>query len=79
MSDVLRIIVNQYSPWMILNETHPNHCRGISCEIIQYLSRSLNFSYKLIHQDGINTGHQLDNGTWTGSIGMIQSGVSLLG
>lgn len=76
MDKNLKIIVNQYPPWMILSKTDPNHCEGVSCEIIKYLSRSINFTYQFVHQNGIDTGQQLENGTWTGSIGLIQSGVS---
>ena len=78
MSEHLRIIANQYSPWMILDESYSNDCRGVSCEIIQYLSQSMNFSFEFIYQNAINTGYRLGNGTWTGAIGMIQSGVSYL-
>ena len=72
MSSHLRLMVNPHPPWLFnLNGTN---CAGVLCSVIQYLSTSLNFTYKYIV--GTHIGDQFPNNeTWTGFMGQFQSNV----
>lgn len=72
MSRHLRLVAELCRPWILLNNDQV--CTGIQCNLLKYLARSLNFTYQIITtKDG--SGFQLDNGSWTGMIGMIERNV----
>ncbi|XP_076315826.1 glutamate receptor ionotropic, kainate glr-3-like [Tachypleus tridentatus] len=68
----LRIAVEEWEPWIQVDETADGNMtiNGPMAQVLQYLSRSINFTYELKrpfdHEWGI-----LTNGSWTGMIGMI--------
>ena len=63
MLNNLRAIVSPNNPWFLLN----NHtdCEGILCHLFKYLSKSLNFNYTFI----VNNGSQVSKGTRDGNYG----------
>ena len=71
----VRLVALLISPWL---EVHQNNkYSGIQVNLMNYIARSLNFTYEIsIIYDG--AGLKLDNGTWTGMIGRIQNNVILL-
>ena len=71
----LRILGTVFKPWLTIKSN--NDCEGIQCDLIKYLSRSMNFTFEFIGQV-IGTGHQLPNGSWTGCIGRIDRDVSFM-
>jgi hypothetical protein len=73
----LRLDVNPHNPWIVINETiDKQYCEGIQCQLLKYVSKSLNFSYEFI-TDGNRTGHKSSNNSGTGAIGRIFRNVRL--
>ena len=72
----LTLTATHFPPFMFLNENDSINCKGITCNLIKYLSRSLNFTFDFIkYREKIS--YRLPNGNWTGLIGLIQQGVCL--
>ena len=46
MSKHLRVVASTIVPWIMRINDH--ECKKILCELIKYLSKSLNFTYNLI-------------------------------
>ena len=75
MYEHLRLSATQFPPFMFLNENDNINCTGITCNLIKYLSRSLNFTYEFIkYSEKIS--FRLPNGSWPGLIGLFQRDVS---
>ncbi len=74
----LRLAINPHNPWIVINETiDKQYCKGIQCEILKYVSKSLNFTYEFIREsDG--PGYELSNGSWKGHIGRIVKDVRFI-
>ncbi len=64
-------------PWIFITETiDKQYCTGILCGFIEYVSKSLNFSYEFVKElDGI--GQELSNGSWIGFMGRILKDVRM--
>jgi len=72
----LRLVINSHNPWIIVNQTiDKQYCEGIQCELLKYVSKSLNFTYEFIC-DKMGMGYQLENKTWNGFFGRIDRNVS---
>ena len=76
MYEHLRLTATHFMPFMDLSDNDIYNCKGITCNLIKYLSRSLNFTFDLVINN-VREYKQLENGSWTSVIGLIQSGVSL--
>ena len=73
MIDHIRLVASKISPFFEVN--HNNTYSGITLNLVNYIARSLNFTYEiLINYDGSE--YKLDNGTWTGMIGKIKNNVN---
>jgi hypothetical protein len=49
MNSHLRLDVYPVNPWIVINETiDKEYCKGIQCELLKYVSKSLNLSYQFI-------------------------------
>jgi hypothetical protein len=74
----LRLAINPHNPWIVINETIDNqYCEGIQCQLLKYVSKSLNFSYEfIIDRDGV--GYELSDNSWKGFIGRIVNNVRLI-
>jgi hypothetical protein len=73
----LRLVVDPtVIPWVFITETiDKQYCTGILCGLLEYVSKSLNFSYEFVKElDGI--GHELSNGSWVGFMGRILKDVN---
>jgi len=74
----LRLAINPHNPWIVINETiDKQYCEGIQCQLLKYVSKSLNFSYEFI-TDGNRTRQKSSNESWTGPIGRIFNNVRLI-
>jgi hypothetical protein len=73
----LRLVIDPHNPWIVINETiDKQYCEGIQCQLLKYVSKSLNFTYEFIREsDGI--GHELSNNSWKGFIDRIFNNVRL--
>jgi len=71
----LRLIIDPNIPWIYVNQTiDKQYCEGIQCQLLKYVSKSLNFSYEFVFEkEGIEYG--LENKTWTGFMGAINRNV----
>ena len=70
---MLRLAASTQPPWMIMNsvESGNKYCEGITCDLIKYLSWSLNFTVlPVLDPDTIS--YILKDGSWTGPIGLLQ-------
>ena len=77
MYDHLRLTATPLMPYMdLIDHDHKLGCKGITCHVIKYLSRSLNFTYDLVTFKGPVI-EVLKNGSWGGTFGYIERGVSL--
>ncbi len=73
----LRLAIDPHNPWIVINETiDKQYCEGIQCQLLKYVSKSLNFTYEFIIDRGEN-GYELSNGSWNGFIGRIFKNVRL--
>ncbi len=52
----LRVLVFPHQPWFIFSSNNNQLCDGILCELIKYLSKSLNFTYSFYVDN-----YQIDN------------------
>lgn len=74
----LRLVVDPHYPWIVVNQAiDKQYCKGIQCELLKYVSKSLNFTYEYI-LDKHGDGDQLRNKTWIGSVGTIFNNVGLI-
>jgi hypothetical protein len=66
----LRLAIDPHIPWIVINETiDKQYCEGIQCDLLKYVSKSLNFTYEFIlESDRIE--HDLSNGSWNGITGI---------
>ncbi len=73
----LRLAINPHIPWIFIKETiDKQYCEGIQCQLLKYLSKSLNFTYEfIIESDGV--GQELSNVLWKGFISRIFNDVRL--
>ncbi len=58
----LKIVIEPFiDPWITVNEISdkPN-CNGIQCQLLNYVSKSMNFSFEFVYE-AYETGHKLDN------------------
>ena len=79
MNKHVGLVAEMVRPWIYkINNNHNNStCGGIQCHLLVYLARSLNFTYDIkTNKDG--SGYQLENGSWTGMIGIIERNVRLI-
>ena len=76
MNNHLKLTGMQFPPFMFLDENDKYDCHGITCNLIKYLSRSLNFTFEFIKY--INQVSISQNGNWTGPFGIVQQGVRYL-
>ena len=75
MTKHITIVASAIKPWFYYLGQNKNDCFGIQCNIINYLARSLNFTYNvLISMNGI--GVKLPNNSWSGAIRMLLDNVS---
>ena len=74
MPDRLVLVAEPFEPWMTLIN---NNCIGILCNIINYLSMSLNMTYKII-TIASGYGYQLPNNSWTGMFSTIFKNVRII-
>ncbi len=73
----LRLVINPYNPWIVINETiDKQYCKGIQCELLKYVSKSLNFSYEFVI-GGNDKKDESSNELWTGRIDRIFKNVRL--
>jgi hypothetical protein len=71
MDSHLRLDIYPHNPWIVINETiDKQYFKGIQCELLKYVSKSLNFSYQFII-DGNEKRSESNNELWTGNIGRI--------
>ena len=71
----LRIVLDPLPPWIYLNKSKgEQHCTGIQCQLLKYISKSLNFSYEFII-DKQGMGYELKNKSWNGFMGQIARNV----
>jgi hypothetical protein len=77
MHSHLRLAIDPHKPWILINETiDKQYCEGIQCDLLKYVSKSLNFTCEfVIESDGV--GHELSNGSWKGYIARIVKDVRL--
>ena len=74
MSTHLRLVAEVIAPWIQLVNSSNHYCIGIQCNMLNYIARSLNFTYEIVAtKEG--PGYQLANGSWTGLIGKIERNV----
>ena len=78
MNPHLRLVLDPHKPWIIINKTiDRQYCEGIQCNLLKYISKSMNFSYEfLIDKQGM--GYRLKNKTWNGFMGRIARNVCLI-
>ena len=68
----LRLLVHLQPPWM--HTINGTDCKGIHCNLLTYLSLSLNFTYNfIVESEGL--GIVSANGSWTGALGILQRDV----
>ena len=72
----LKLVGEFLEPW-ISRESTNIRCYGIQCNMVKYLTKSMNFTYELI-DDRTGNGFQLKNGIWTGVLGRFERGVNNL-
>ena len=72
----LKLSADPRNPWNYF-EPNNNTCIGIQCNLIQYLSKSLNFTYDLVYEPR-GVGHAFPNRSWDGMIGRIIRNVCLI-
>jgi hypothetical protein len=71
----LRLVIDPHKPWILINETiDKQYCEGIQCQLLKYVSKSLNFTYEFI-TDEEGFGLQLSDKSWTGVVGRILKNV----
>ena len=75
MNGHLTLTATNFSPYMLLNDNDNHNCAGLNCNLINYLSSSMNFTYDFIKYTKKGS-FKLPNGSWTGPIGLIQREVS---
>ena len=77
MNRHLRLIINAHKPWMYdINVTNCHgDCHGVLCNLLTYLSNSLNFSYNFIIESDYGV---KNNGSYSGYMGHLQRNVSML-
>ena len=72
----LRIVsYKQQKPWMM--RKGQNDCQLVLCELIKYLSRSMNFTYNFIDVTHFGI-FNAQNQSWSGAMGRFQRNVWLL-
>ena len=75
MSKYITILSSGLKPWFYYLDQAKSDCSGIQCDIINYLARSLNFTYNvIINTNGI--GSKLPNNSWSGAIRLLLDNVS---
>jgi len=48
----LRLFIVPHNPWIVINKNiDKQYCEGIQCDLIKYVSKSLNFTYEFIIDD----------------------------
>jgi hypothetical protein len=71
MNSHLRLDIYPHNPWIVINETiDKQYCEGIQCELLKYVSKSLNFSYQFII-DGNEARSESSSEPWTRVVGRI--------
>ncbi len=74
----LRLAINPHNPWIVINETiDKQYCEGIQCDLLKYVSKSLNFSYEFIIDD-IEIENKSSDRLWTSDITLIHENVRLV-
>src|SRR4051812_24486158 len=73
MSKHFRLTAITFPPFIFIN-FEKNSCKGITCDLMKYVSTSLNFTYQYVPYDS-PVSFPLENGSWTGLVGLIQRGV----
>jgi len=73
MNKIIKLILNPNEPWIY--DINGQNCKGIQCQLLLYVSKSMNFSYQFIIDDFQST--PFPNGTWTGFMGRMQQNVHL--
>ena len=74
MYEQITLVASGKEPWFYYTKQNNNYCYGIQCNLINYLARSLNFTYNVII-DTNGKGFQLPNNSWSGKIGKLFSNV----
>ncbi|XP_022236206.1 glutamate receptor ionotropic, delta-2-like, partial [Limulus polyphemus] len=69
----LRVTVEEWEPWVWVNETSDGKVaiEGPMADVLEFLAKSVNFTYTLIVPKDHQWGIRLPNGSWTGMIGMM--------
>ena len=75
MARHLSLTATQFLPFMNLTNQGEKICSGITCSLIKYVSRSLNFTFDLVTYN-TKVSIEDENGNYDGVIGLIQKGVS---
>ena len=73
MTNHLRLTGVTFAPFIFLKDNDKNYCDGINCNLIKYLSRSLNFTFEFIKYS--HFAFLPKNGNWSGPFEIIQRGV----
>ena len=61
-----------HNPWIVINQAiDKQYCEGIQCQLLKYVSKSLNFSYEFITDDVV-----IEN-KWAPAITLIHENVRL--
>ena len=63
----LKLVADFISPWIVIENNNYRDCKGIQCDMVKYLAKSLNFTFEIINENQGN-GYQMENGTWTGML-----------
>ena len=75
MNTHLRLVIFPHKPWIIINKSiDRQYCEGIQCDLLKYVSKSMNFSYEFIIEKSV-IGWKLQNNSWNGMIGKIDRNV----
>ena len=72
MKTQIKLVGESIRPWTYFKSSDPGHCEGIYCDLIKYLSSSMNFTKKFIRE---SSGFKLKNGSWAGGIRKLLRGV----
>jgi hypothetical protein len=74
----LRLVIEPHNPWIVINETiDKQYCEGIQCDLLKYVSKSLNFSYEFI-TDEIEIENKSSGKLWGPAIALIHENVRLI-
>lgn len=78
MNSHLRLFIGAFFPWITINKTiNDQYCNGILCDLLKYVSKSLNFTYEYISLKQV-VGDQVKSKTLPEFFASILNNVSVL-